>query len=56
MSPLGNKLIWDWDPELEIWTAVTALCVDRNYHGASVVPLTQDLLNQCTEICGQEQK
>ena len=47
----GGEFIWEWNPLAETWTEVSPMCVRRIFHGASMVPVTDDLLLQCTKTC-----
>ena len=44
----GGIFVNEWNPETETWTEVAELCRGRVFHGASVVPLTDALLQNCT--------
>jgi len=48
---IGDDFIWSWDPEFEIWTKLTPLCYPNFGERASVVPVTEGLLQNCQRIC-----
>ena len=49
VSILGGQAgICNWNPDSASWASVAQLCSrDRKFHGASIVPLTEDLLQHC---------
>ena len=49
----GPDNIWSWDPYTATWTWEADHCpyARGGYQAASVVPVNEELLKHCTEIC-----